>query len=65
METFEGFTVTEHAVFIYNNSSDWTDVRDYLHRSRMLENAPADYITNVGYAVSELCETKGYFKGFI
>lgn len=65
METFEGFEVMEHAVFIYNNSSDWTDVRDYLHRSRMLENAPADYITSVGYAVSELCETKGYFKELI
>lgn len=65
METFEGFTVMENAVFIYNNSSDWSDVREYLHSSRMLGNAPADYVTNVSYAVSELCETQGYFKKFI
>ena len=62
---FEGFTVTEYANFIYNNSSDWVDVREYLNRSRMLENAPTEYIANVGYAVSQICETKGYFKEFI
>ena len=65
MKTFEGFEVMEHAVFIYNNSSDWVDVREYLHRSRMLENAPAEYITNVGYAVSQMCETNGYFKELV
>lgn len=59
MGTFEGFEVMEHAVFIYNNSSDWTDVREYLHRSRMLVNAPADYVTNVSAAVSELVESDG------
>jgi hypothetical protein len=36
-----------------------------LHRSRMLENAPAEYITNVGYAVSQMCETNGYFKELV
>jgi hypothetical protein len=65
METFEGFEVMEHAVFIYNNSSDWADVREYLHRSRMLENAPVEYITNVGCAVSQMCETNGYFKELV
>lgn len=65
MKTFEGFEVMEHAVFIYNNSSDWIDVMEYLYRSKMLENAPAKYITNVGYAVFEMCETNGYFKEFI
>lgn len=65
METFEGFEVMEHAVFIYNNSSDWSDVREYLHSSRMLGNAPDEYVTNVSSTVSELFETKGCFKKFL
>ena len=42
MYSFEGFTVLDHALFIYNNSCDWSDAREYLHNSRMLEGAPTD-----------------------
>ena len=62
MDSFEGFTVLDHALFIYNNSGDWSDALEYLHNSRMLENAPAEYITSVYDTVCQLNKTKGYFR---
>ena len=62
MDSFEEFTVLDHALFIYNNSGDWLDAREYLHNSRMLENAPAEYITSVYDTVCQLNKTKGYFR---
>ena len=62
MDSFEGFTVLDHALFIYNNSGDWSDAREYLHNSRMLDGAPAEYITSVYDAVCQLNKTRGYFR---
>ena len=62
-DRFDGFTIHEYADYIYENSNDWADAREYLNNSRMLEGVSPAYKVSLYTILCALNSSKGYFGG--
>lgn len=60
-DKFDGFTIHEYADYIYENSNDWSDAREHLNNSRMLEGASPAYKESIYNILRALNSSNGFF----